>query len=253
MFRRSTCVLVALGSCALLSNGNWARASYIGGVEHFDGTSKDSFTWEEHYSFPGEGTITQNNAIDLNSPRSGASVDYTTRGATIGVGGSVQVDLSVPSTGDTVALFLGSNSAGTTDTPLGDDHYLELTLNPSTRELIGWVGANGGGSSDGNFAMAPAGATQAVKLRIERMTSDSATFLAYDGAGNLLGSDAVSLAGMPSDLHVALYSYDADATFDNVALAGNFTVTAAAAPEPGIGLLLIGTALAAGTRKRKHK
>jgi len=247
MFRRTTCVLVALSSCALAAS---AHASFVGGVEHFDGSTKDTFTWEEYHSSAGEGTVTQNNAIELNSPRGGASVDYTTRGATVGVGGAVQVGLSIPSSGDTAALFLSTNSAGTTDTPLGDDRYLELTLTPSTRELIGWVGGIGGGSSDGAFATAPAGATENVTLRIERPTSGLATFLAYDSVGNLLGSDAVSLSSVPDDLHVSLYSYNADATFDNATLAGNFTVTALAIPEPALGLFAAGATLIATRRRR---
>jgi len=187
--------------------------------------------------------------MELNSPQSGAGVDYTTRGATVGVGGSVQVDLSVPATGETTALFLGTNSAGTSGTPLGDDHYLELSFEPSTKEFIGWVGGVDGASSDGSFAVAPSSATEVVRLRIERTASGAANFLAYDGNGNLLGMDPVTFGGVPGDLYVALYTYNADATFDNATMAGNFSVTSAALPEPGAALF-VGVGLVAAKRRR---
>jgi hypothetical protein len=89
-----------------------ALAEFVGGVERFNGTVKDTVTWEEYVSM-GE-VISQNNALTIADPTGSGSKtgDYTTRQVALLPGSSVSAKLT-PSAPGIAELYLTTNSRGT--------------------------------------------------------------------------------------------------------------------------------------------
>jgi hypothetical protein len=255
--------LIALFGCVALSlvAARPATAAFVGGVEQFNGTTKDPATWDEYNTFMSDNALTQNDAINFRfvlppSPFPGSvHSDYTARTAAVGVGqgASVDVRINTATAPISASFYLTDNTDGPGQSVTDDDNFLVLFLDQqdagAARVGRGSNGRSSGiGNISGNFPLTP-GAQ--YTLQIARPGPDTATFSVFDAAGTLLGSDTVNVSGLPATLYPAFgvsginiprttdYSID----FDNVRIV----------PEPAAAGLLGGllcTLLLAGRRPR---
>jgi hypothetical protein len=121
----------------------------------------------------------------------------------------------------------------TDNNSLGVPHFasngLELTYFPTAHFFDGFENHNGSGVGVAtDFAQVTPPASYPLTLHIGRPTASSVTFSVFNSSHVLLGTKTAALSvSFPANLYVSLYSYDISTTFDNVRLAGNFTV-----PEP---------------------
>lgn len=211
--------------------------AFINGVEGFDGTVKDMSTWEEY--LPYGGAIYQDDKLicDLSLTR---RLEYTTKTVTVGVGDIVRVELLEHPQGNAEStMFLTTNSEGTNKSTSFDSHYLfiEYVHWPSSDEywFVGGSGVSGAsiGQIFGIVSTLPSTDNPYI-LEIERTTSNSAVFRAYDSDMTLIGSltrTSFIFPGVPDDLYISLSAWGKNggfSIFDNVTII----------PEPGMILLL---------------
>jgi len=218
-------------------------AAFVDGIERFDGTVKDTETWEE-YSSPPEGEVYQNNKL-IFSNSTGEGIDCTTRNITVGVGDIVRVELLEHPSGLYAysTLYLTTNSEGANRSTVMDDHFLLLTY--SYVNIIapglepGYYFAAGSGSLGrakiqffGKDSPPPSPSNPLI-LQIERTSSDSAVFSAFTSDMTLIDSmiSSFRFRGVPDNLFISLYSLGGQGgytVFDNVTII----------PEPATVLLL---------------
>jgi hypothetical protein len=260
---------VTLCACAILcAAARPAAAAFVGGVEQFNGTTKDSVTWDEFNNFMSDNAITQNDAINFqyvpppNQFPGAVNSDYTARTDTVGVGQAASVDVRLravtrpagaPFFPLHVSFYLTDNTGGPGTSSRTDDNFVELILDPGTTDAAR-VGRGGNGGSHGigrnipgPFPFMPG---SQYTLQIARPDLDTARFSVFDAAGNLLGSETADVTGLPATLYPAFgvsgfnipagadYSID----FDNVRIV----------PEPATVALLavLGTPLLLARRRR---
>ena len=80
--------------CAIVFANQNASAAFVDHIEHFDGNTKDTETWEEYKSDEQSIQFTQFGAllIRFSSGFSGVA-DYTTKSVMVGVGEAVSVEI----------------------------------------------------------------------------------------------------------------------------------------------------------------
>jgi hypothetical protein len=226
----------------LLICASVTRAGFSGGIDTFNGTTLDTSTWETFKAVPNEGYVDQNNQLNINSNRFGNPIEYTSRFATVGIGGSVTTDVTIPANARAV-LALDSNSGGTTNYIAFDSALIVMNFDPGG-PIAAWTGSNGNNSAASSVANVPGG-QGSFKFRLSRTGAGTATAEAFSSTMTLLGSANLSFAGFPNDLHVSFVGENGTVSFDNVTLGGNFNV-----PEPAC-LAVLAPILVLGLRRRK--
>jgi len=227
----------------ILVAGTSAEAAFIGGVEHFTGTTKDTATWQECTQ---GSPIVQNDQVDLFG-----QADYTTNTQTVGVGDWVSVKVNLapeqsqpyPGTTGYVSLWLTNNSAGASGATATDSASVYVEFD-TTGGCVWWGYHLSGAGSGGLIGTEPDPAGKWLTLKIERLTSTSAVVSAYDTAGDPIGSATRSFpAGIPDDLYVSLSTnWASAASFDQVTVF----------PEPAtLGMLGLGGLGVLLRRKRR--
>jgi hypothetical protein len=216
---------VALATLAARS----ARAGFVGGVERFDGTAKDTATWEEHVNE--QEVISQNDALimtDLEGGLNSNSGEYTTRQLALLPGSAVSVRVTMSATG-LASLYLTNNSRGTTAATAFDSYWTRVDIGAPSAQVERWIGANGAGSNFGLLANVSNPIGQTFKLEIVRPNSTDYTYRVYDALGAQLGSSSfVGGAAHPEALFISLDGHNGmTAMWDDVTVSGNV------APEPG--------------------
>ena len=182
MHIRIVCLLMGCFLCATI-----ARAAFVSGVETFDGTTKDTTTWEYYDPL---GVIAQNGKLTVNAtqaPGTFEEADITTRSLRIGIGGFVQADVTVHSKVTTDSqhgvavypqVFLTNNSAGASDSILSDSAYLHVYENffstSTTSFIFGGYFTNRSNDATA-FGPAPKFDTT-YQLRIDRLSATSVKF-----------------------------------------------------------------------------
>lgn len=201
---RLAAVLAAIITAGVLDVGP-ARAAFVGGVEHFDGTVKDTATWFERIQ--GAGYVTQNDSLVVHG------ADYTTNFAVpIGTTVSTRILEDGPS-------WLNLSTGDDVFQPF-DEHY--LTLSYSGGSFSCCAGSNGGcgGVILANGAPVP---TPLTPYTLElAWTASGLTCTVYRSDNSVLNS--VSLPNstiafysgtLPGSLRVSLYGVS-PARFDDV-------------------------------------
>ena len=224
------------------------RGAFLDGVEPFDGTVKDTVTWEEYVQPPLAGTtgpnaeIVQDDALTIvgYSEEYMGYADYTTTSVQVGVGQAATVEVTINEVDSPSILnalfYLTTNTGGTDCRSLYDSHYLGINFGALGGRLSSVYGygdsQSHGYSSLSQFATIDVGTT--YTYRIDRLTSDLARYSVLSDEGDELGSvtkDFSSL-GVPDDLYLSLGAGGASVTFDNVTVI----------PEPAtVGLLMVGS------------
>src|SRR5688572_14978815 len=209
-----------------------ARAGFDGGVERFDGTLKDTATWQEYVG--GNEVISQNNALFITDPQGGISGnagDYTTRHVALLPESTVSARAMVGGTG-LASLFRTSNSAGATALTQFDSSCTQLVVDVPSGSPDGsitrWIGGSGSGTQSGLVAQVSNPIGQTFKLEIVRPNSKDYTYRAYDAQGLLLGSNSyIGSISHPEALFISLGGINGmSATWDDVTVTGNIV------PEP---------------------
>ena len=188
------------------------KAAFVDGVETFDGSVKDTDTWEE-YVFNGSG-ITQNDNLTIAS-----CADYTTQTVTVGIGQAVSVEVhyaNPPGSYGDATLALTDNSEGTTNSTAFDTNWLYVQFEEYWGTVSGGYGVPGAGYIQGWFEdTAPS--PSAVILQLARLSPTSAECSGYDLDWNALGSFTITTPPMPDELYISLVvCHDMPYTFDNV-------------------------------------
>lgn len=230
---------VGLGALGMIST-QAAFGGFVGGVEHFEGTVKDTATWQEYVS-NGE-VIIQNNALTIADPQ-GTGIktgDYTTREVKVLPGNSLSARVTLNAAG-LAELYLTTNSAGATSSTAFDSYWAQLEIGASQTQggISRWIGANGGSNQGADLALVSNPIGQTFEFEIVRPNSTDYIFRAYDAQDALLGSNTyLGSTPHPEGLFISMQGINGStATWDDV------TVRIIPEPSPlgtivGIGLLL---------------
>jgi hypothetical protein len=216
---RSVILTMLVVACLVADSG---LAAFVRGVEGFDGTVKDTVTWEERLVNPGPTRVFQNDAVTLDF----GGVGYATTNISVGVGATVSVeflDLSVyddpPMGGGSTGLFLTTKDGVFLGT---DSHYLGVEYVTVFDTPFFWGKSGGSGSGSGTiFGSGTAAPTPGnyYVLEVERTSSTSANFRALRSDGSLIGSVTRIFTDVPDQLYVLLVtSATLSPTFDNVTI-----------------------------------
>jgi hypothetical protein len=228
----------------LVPTARLAPGAFVNGIESFDGTTLDTATWEI-YSSQITKPVTQNNALTISTANTVIFSDYTTRSQTVKVGErvSVEVTINAYSTvgggGRYAALYLTTNSAGTTHNSQFDDYKIWIWNDKDFNKMY-WIygdtALNVAPLTGPMAAPQPEGTT--FRYEIDRISSSEVAYFVYDNQGNkvinepsifTLGNSIHAVAPHPAPLFISLYADGASVTFDNV--------TISAIPEPTSALL----------------
>lgn len=213
-------------------------AGFVHGIEQFNGTEKDTATWEENELIVA--SVYQNNKLFIGG--SWSEADYTTRNITVGVGSIVTVQLLEQPEGDAWStLYLTTNSEGTSRPTSQDDHFLFIRYLyfdfPPLEGYYLWAGSGSPGDSGGPIfgqGTPPPSSHRPLTLKIERTSSTSAVCSAYNPT--FIGSRTIGFQDVPDELFVSLSvrgcEYGHYAVFDNV------TIIPEPVPDPATVLLL---------------
>jgi len=119
--------------CLLLLISVTVQAAFVNGIESFDGSVKDTATWEEWIMDGVYGSVTQNDALTIAS-----CADYTTKAVTVGIGQAVSVEV----------YYCPLRGMGEKPSPLGEDFSMILAwrtiVNRAIRSMISntiWYGS----------------------------------------------------------------------------------------------------------------
>ena len=223
----------------------YALAAFVDGVERFDGTVKDTATWEEFTTVPGC-SVSQDDRLIFKTGFGSDSIDYTTKNVTVGIGELVTVELFPTEGAGHALMYLTNNSSG---------HYTHMdsahmSILYSHIEPYGFYdfGASavfpGGWVSDMFAADIPRlSLADPFILQIERTSRTSATFSAFNSDMSLIGSTGLSFTDMPDDLYISLGAVGGSGgpvAFDNVTIV----------PEPATDCLVLLGSLALRARRR---
>jgi len=237
---------IALGVCQ-------ARGAFVNNVETFDGTSKDTTTWEE---FTRGSAITQDGKLTLDASvdPSFGHADYTTRQVTVGVGGFVQADVTVRwkrfadlshAKADDAWVALTTNSAGAGDVIFHDSYALSTQEEFDSFDDSGYWSGNwyqaSHGSGSGNVSGHPLNHT--YQLRLERLSATSVRYSATNLDGSAVWSTVGTVPANSSPLFVALVAINTITDFDNVIVG--------VVPEPSVAAACLGL-LAIGARRNRR-
>ncbi|MFH1371763.1 MAG: PEP-CTERM sorting domain-containing protein [Planctomycetota bacterium] len=205
-----------------------SKAEFVGNVERFDGTVKDTITWSEYLLNPGPSRITQNDAVTFDG-----STDYCTNTITVGVGQIVQVDVTnVTDLSDSLGIFGLSLSGHNDGASSGNYLRMACVYNSSSDSwsLIAQHEMPVGGTANYFFGTTatPTFGTAPLVLEVERVSETMAYCRAYQGG--LLGQRSITFTGVPEQLYIRLENSSFTTTFDNVTII----------PEPATLLLFAG-------------
>jgi hypothetical protein len=193
-----------------------AWAAFVDGVETFDGSVKDTDTWEEWIMDGIYGSVTQNDALTIES-----CADYTAKTVTVGIGQAVSVEVHYANPSEVYGianLVLTDNSEGTAMSTGSeanslfisfDEHWGTVSGGHARPAPLGWLNL-------GFFDGVPP-SPNAVILELARLSATSAHCSAYDLDWNPIGSFAMTTPAMPEELYISLHvCHDMPYTFDNV-------------------------------------
>lgn len=220
-----------------------ATAGFVGGLERFDGTTKDLMTWEEMAIFSGS-SIGQNDALLMHAPY---AADYTTRQLKVGINQGVHAEVTMLSTepggfDGWGVLALTTNSNGTSGHLMGDSQVLSVEVHSFFGGILASHMSSGSGTGEW-VAQNVGNVYQTFVLSIFRTNLNSAEFSARGMNGQFLGGTTLTFSNVPDDLYVGMYSQTADVKYDNVAII----------PEP-VGVAVVATTVApAFARARRRR
>jgi hypothetical protein len=194
-----------------------SKAEFVGNVERFNGTVKDTITWKEILLNPGPSQITQNDAVTLNQ-----YTHYCTNTLTVGVGQTVQVEVlnvaNLDSFGD-FALSLSEHNLSA----INPGNYLRMycgyNSGPDNWSLIAQHEMPVGGTVNSFFGTTatPTFSTDPLVLEVERVSATLAYYRAYK-SGGLLGQRSLTFTDVPEQLYIRLENSVFTTTFDNVTI-----------------------------------
>jgi hypothetical protein len=242
--------LVAVSVLITLASALSARAGFVMGTEHFNGTQLDTNTWEFFTSNPGLAQAVQNDNLVLGGANGRSSdADYTTLQKLVHPGQSVRVDTvlndSIQAGNGNFALFLTNNSLDAKGLTIFDSQWLQLSVRQSEAVLLlrGGDGSGAGTSLErpnhAGLFVGP-GLGTPVTYQIDYLTRTSARFAAFNELGDLLADTTLNFDDpLPRDLAISLaISSGATVTFDNVNVSP-IAVPLPAAAVPGACVLLL--------------
>lgn len=233
MNRRETLVVAGLITVCLL-NGS-IQAEFVGGVETFTGTVKDTSTWHEILLNPGPTQITQDDALFMTN-----STEYCTNTLTVGVGQTVSVEVPMMTGMGSYAGIGLSLSEHNQSTAFNACDVLRMSCVYNSSPNYNWSviaqhELESGGTLNGFFGtvLTPGGSNGKLTLEVERVSLNEATYRAYQ-EGGFSGSRSLTLSGVNDQLYIRLESTGTlVSTFDNVTIV----------PEPcSLSLLALGGA-----------
>lgn len=213
-------VWVVTTGLAMLASSS-ALGGFIGGVERFDGTVRDTTTWSLWEKDPGQ-VFAQNYMVRLDgydySPRVISRAKYVTLSEQIGVGQMCRAKVTYNEMMDsfgTGGLML------TADTTL-QDGYLDSSFLSLFNLSSGWGNCISAGYKD-NWGAGPITASQhpvgsTYIYEIARLSSTSAMYSVYSGASVVGTPQILTFEGVPDDLYIAVYALQGDFSFDDVTI-----------------------------------
>ncbi len=230
-----------------------ARASFVNGVETFDGTQLDDNTWEFFSLNPGRASAKQNDQLNLVGVADvqipgvigGSDCDYTTRNRLVHPGDKVLIDTllkdSVEQGHAQFMIFLTDNSFGATGPTLSDSQWLQLRV-PERDQILAFRGGDGGGSGraldspSGELVLAPF-ANVPITYEIDFIDVNDARFKALNPDGSPFATQTLHFEEpLPKDLAISVYAPNGNTvTFDNVTV---IPIPSPAALWPGISGLI---------------
>jgi hypothetical protein len=225
-----TCINTTLLVFLLLISVH-AKGAFVNGIETFDGSAKDTDTWEEWIMDGIYGGITQNDRLTI-----ATCSDYTTRTITVGIheGVSVEVYYANPlEMRGSATLCLTDNSAGITNDTGFDTNRLYIEYEEQWGSITGGYGVYGAWMQQNYFYGTPT-TPNAVILELRRLSSTTAECSAYDLEWNKLGSFIITTPAMPKDLYISLHAcLNGSYAFDNVTLQEIPTTITLLSPKGG--------------------
>jgi len=212
MLRLKLMVSVVLSSVLLF--GQVAQAEFIGGVEAFNGTTKDTTTWEEYTN---AGSISQDDMLIVAASQ-GGKADFTTKTLQVGFGQAVHAfvkEISSATFGNN-ALLLTTNSLGTSARATDDSRLLSVQWNKSGSKIFSRISYDAGATEiDDNIATGIDSLEDGYWFQIERLSSTEARFSAFDSSKQVVGTpQTITFSDVPNDLYIALYSGQTDSNWD---------------------------------------
>lgn len=247
MMKRSKTFIIVLALISVNIGIPHALAVFVNGVERFDGTVKDTTTWEEYAKYGS--VVSQDNQLILDAVPSN-TMDYTTKNVMVGIGETISVELiSHPEGVAESILYLTTNSEGTNVFTAIDSHYLyiEYSYWPPLDEFHFVAGSGGSGSGGGivfDKDTPPPSPGNPYILQIERTSSTSAIFSAFTSDMTLIGSQFLPFTDVPDRLFISLSTWS---ELGNPAIFDNVTII----PEPATLLLLTMGVLVLKSRSRQ--
>jgi hypothetical protein len=191
------------------------KAVFVNNVETFDGTVKDTITWNEILLNPGPSRITQNDAVTFDG-----STDYSTNTITVGVGETVQVDVTNVTDLDSFGMFGLSMSEHNDGTSSGNYLRMSCVYNsgPDNWSLIGQHEMPVGGTLNSFFGTTstPTFSTDPLVLEVDRVSETLAYYRAYQDG--LIGQTSLTFADVPEQLYIRMENSVFTTTFDNVTI-----------------------------------
>lgn len=206
-----------------------AQAGFVGGVESFDGTGKDTDTWEEYTADGGSASRDYEGILQLDT-----KADYTTKTFTVGVGEYVRVYLNANSAGyyGINCLFLTNDSLGTTGRTVDDSRLLAVMWSNYSAKIFSRVKIDD--SEDDVDILTGQGSLNGFWFQIERLSGTEARFSAFDSGMNPVGTAQTrTFSDVPDNLYISMYTGSSNCDYDNV-MVGTI-------PEPAtMGLIILG-------------
>ena len=214
---------VFLGLVCLTCLSPKASGEFVGGVESFNGTAKDTITWEEHIGYS---QFSQNNRLELVVPPTGLDIcDYTTRNIMVGVGQSVSVEIhncqvsSAQGAGSNSGLYLTNDSLGTSDDTFEDSKVIGLEYIYSSGSGSFFPCYGGGGSFSGlgfGANTPPPSFSDPYLFTITRLTGNSAYYSVHHlNTMQVIGSRTLFFSGFDNNLYISLMA-NVPTVWDNV-------------------------------------
>jgi hypothetical protein len=200
-----------------------------GQLERFRGTLKDSGVWESHTE--SSGAITQNDGITIDAVNAvtASQADYTSRTATLSIGGVAAVEVknltSTANSGNSrlarLGLILSNNSGGTAASALNDSRALMVLWSNNDNSVYAGVNDPLGLNQLTAIAAQDQPQNSTWLYQIERLSATTARFSILDSNGGaLIGTPrTLAFSQMPGDLTLSLFAQAGDASFANAWIA----------------------------------
>jgi len=229
-----------------------ALGAFVGGIETFDGTTKDVATWNE-YKPSGASVVTQNNALFTSDA---GSVLYETHSQLIDSDDTVRMTINHTGSESTIfngfGLILGAGAPNFDYAGSGGAYlWLMWENNGNSNDRLYGRARNGGSLVEGDVltpanGLHPANTTYIYEIERGVTDASSATFRLYQADGVTLIDETTldwAFAGLDGSMRIIAYSASNNTQFDNVMIN--------VIPEPAVfGSLAVAGMLVMSRRRR---